>query len=116
MFRRGSHGFQGRVKRLERLHRCPAHPDEWLVCADEALDDTRLGEAERMELDALLERIAGDLLEDTPQYGPCPQCGEPRYCLACNAEAAARRSLLIGLSEPEQARILELVGKAIRDA
>jgi hypothetical protein len=92
------------------------HPDEWLVCVDDALDVTRLTDAERTELDALLDRMAVDLLEDTPQYRPCPRCGELRYCLACHAEADARQSLLTGFSEPERARILDLTGKAIRDA
>ena len=117
MFEHRGHGARRRVERLERPHRCPVHPDEWLVCVDDVLDVTRLTDAERTELDALIDRIPGAVIGGhVPHNRPCPRCGEPRSCLACTAEAEVRESVLTGFSEPERARILDLTGKAIRDA
>jgi hypothetical protein len=116
MFQHRAYGaLRRRLERLERPHRCPVHPDVWLLCNEDAFDDTQLTEAERTELDDLLGRTLETPLDPIPAYGPCPRCRQPRYCLTCNAEAAAGESSLPGLTELESARVLELVDKAIRD-
>lgn len=107
-------GYRRRVARLERSHRCPVHPEEWLVCADDLLDFTRLTAEEHAALEALLERLFP--LLDTegvgPGYNPCVRCGKPRDCLTCSGHMGS--SLREAYSDEEFARLTDLMEKVMQ--